>query len=262
MADMKTTIDPASIDPTTNPTTIDPDEVEKFTKIAEEWWDPHGKFKPLHKFNPVRLEFIRDTICQHFGNDPKAPVPLKGLRLIDIGCGGGLVAEPMCRMGATVSAIDASERNIKTAMAHAAPTNLDIDYRATTVEALVANDEPKFDVVLNLEVVEHVADVDLFLQSSAHLVKPGGLMIVATINRTLKAFALAKVGAEYILRWLPAGTHDPKKFVKPQEAATALENAQMTISGKTGVTYNPLMDQWKLSKDMNINYMLTATKEA
>jgi len=241
-------------------TTIDPDEVSKFSAIADEWWDPFGKFKPLHKFNPIRLGYIRDGVCAHFGRDRRAKAPLEGLRLLDIGCGGGLVAEPMRRLGASVTAIDASERNVKTAMAHAAPAKLDIDYRATTVEDLVASGIEPFDIVLNLEVVEHVADVDLFLDTSARLLKPGGIMVMATINRTLKALALAKIGAEYVLRWLPAGTHDPRKFVKPDEAKSALARSGLTVIAESGIGYNPLMDIWRITDDMDVNYMLTAVK--
>jgi len=241
-------------------TTIDPDEVRKFSAIADEWWDPFGKFKPLHKFNPIRLAYIRDGACAHFGRDRRAKAPLEGLRLLDIGCGGGLVAEPMRRLGASVTAIDASERNVKTAMAHAAPLNLDIDYRATTAEDLLASGVEPFDIVLNLEVVEHVADVDLFLETSAQLIKPSGMMVMATLNRTLKALALAKIGAEYILRWLPAGTHDPRKFVKPDEAKAALARAGLTVIAEAGVSYNPLMDIWRISDDTDVNYMLTAVK--
>jgi len=241
-------------------TTIDPAEIEKFSKIADEWWDPLGKFKPLHKFNPVRLAYIRDGVCAHFGRDRRAKRPLEGLRLLDVGCGGGLVCEPMRRLGAEVTGVDAAERNIKTALVHASDHKLDIDYRATTVEALVEAGEPLFDVVLNLEAVEHVADIDLFLTSSAKLVKPGGIMFVATINRTLKALALAKIGAEYILGWLPRGTHDPRKFVKPEEISTALVNAGMTVTDKAGVAYNPLMDIWRVTEDTDVNYMMSAVK--
>ncbi len=241
-------------------TTIDPDEVRKFSAIADEWWDPFGKFKPLHKFNPVRLAYIRDGVCAHFGRDRRAKSPFEGLRLLDIGCGGGLVAEPMKRLGASVTAIDASERNIKTAMAHAGPLNLDIDYRATTVEALAEENTEPFDVILNLEVVEHVADVEMFLETSANLLKPGGMMVMATINRTLKAFALAKFGAEYVLRWLPAGTHDPRKFVKPEEAKAALTRAGLTVTAEAGVSYSPLLDLWRISDDTSVNYMLTAVR--
>ncbi len=244
--------------PSTGETTVNPAEIEKFAAIADEWWDPFGKFRPLHKFNPVRLAYIRDGVCAHFGRDRRAKKPMEGLRLIDIGCGGGLVAEPMRRLGAEVVAIDAAERNIKTALAHASPLGLDIDYRTTTVEALVAENEAPFDVVLNLEVVEHVADVPLFLEASVKLLKPGGVMVLATINRTLKAVALAKIGAEYILRWLPAGTHDPRKFVKPDEAKAALTHAGLFITAEAGVSYNPLMDIWRISEDTDVNYMLTA----
>jgi len=243
-----------------SPTTIDPDEVEKFTKIAEEWWDPRGKFKPLHKFNPVRLAFIRDQVCHHFGRTPMDALPLKDLRLIDIGCGGGLVAEPMARLGADVTAIDAAERNIKTAMTHAAQSGIEIDYRNTTVEDLQAASEKPFDVVLNLEVVEHVADVDLFLKTSAELVAPGGIMILATINRTVKALALAKIGAEYVLGWLPRGTHDPQKFVKPAEAEKALAAGGMKVSGRAGVNYNVLSDKWGITNNTDVNYMLVAKR--
>ncbi len=241
-------------------TTIDPAEIAKFSAIADEWWDPFGKFKPLHKFNPVRLAYIRDGACAHFGRDRRAKKPLKGLRLLDIGCGGGLVAEPMRRLGAEVVAIDAAERNIKTAMAHAAPLGLEIDYRNTTAEDLTAAGEPPLDLALNLDVVEHVADVGLFLETAAGLVKPGGMMVLATINRTLKALALAKVGAEYVLRWLPAGTHDPRKFVKPEEAKTALSRGGLTVTAEAGVSYNPLMDIWRIGDDTGVNYMLTAVK--
>ena len=241
-------------------TTIDPAEIVKFSAIAEEWWDPFGKFKPLHKFNPVRLAYIRDGACAHFGQNAADKEPLSGLRLLDIGCGGGLVAEPMRRLGAEVTAIDAAERNIKTALAHAMPQKLDIDYRCTTVEDLVSAATPPFDIVLNMEVVEHVADVDLFLQSTTKLVKPGGLLFMATINRTLKALALAKIGAEYVLRWLPAGTHDPRKFVKPSEAREALSRGGMSVTEETGVSFNPLLDKWRISNDTDVNYMLMAVK--
>jgi len=241
-------------------TTVDPSEIEKFSKIADAWWDPFGKFAPLHKFNPVRLAYIRDGACAHFGRDRRARAPLAGLRLLDVGCGGGLVAEPMRRLGADVTAIDAAEPNIKTAMVHANEAGLEIDYRTATVEDLASLGEPPFDLVLNLEVVEHVADPEVFLRLSASLVRPGGLMVVATINRTLKAFALAKVGAEYLLRWLPRGTHDPAKFLKPQELADALGAAGMTVTAAAGVAYNPLTDLWKIVDDTDVNYLMTAVK--
>ncbi|MEE9330224.1 MAG: bifunctional 2-polyprenyl-6-hydroxyphenol methylase/3-demethylubiquinol 3-O-methyltransferase UbiG [Parvularculaceae bacterium] len=243
-------------------TTIDPEEVEKFAKIAEEWWDPFGKFKPLHKFNPIRLGFIRDQICTHFDRDRLEKLPLKGLRLLDIGCGGGLVSEPMTRLGANVTGIDAAERNVKTALTHATQHKLEIDYRATTIEDLVASGEAPFDIVLNLEVVEHVADINLFLAKSAEMVRPGGLMMMATLNRTLKSLLTAKIGAEYILRWLPAGTHDFQKFVKPAEATTALEAAGLIVRPPIGMTYQPLLDSWRINDDPAVNYMLVAEKPA
>ncbi|WP_373291179.1 bifunctional 2-polyprenyl-6-hydroxyphenol methylase/3-demethylubiquinol 3-O-methyltransferase UbiG [Aquisalinus flavus] len=236
--------------------------MEKFSAMAADWWDPSGKFKPLHKFNPVRLTHIRNEICAHFGRDPNAKRPLEGLRLLDIGCGGGLVSEPMARLGAQVTGIDAAARNVKTALTHAAEQGVTVDYRATTAEELLASGIEPFDAVLNLEVVEHVADVDLFLRTSADLVRPGGIMFVATINRTLKAFATAKFAAEYILRWLPVGTHDQNKFVKPEEARHALERAGMQVDTPVGMSYQPLSDAWRVTGDASVNYMLTATKPA
>ena len=241
-------------------TTIDPDEVEKFGRIAAEWWDPMGKFKPLHKFNPVRLGLIRDQICDHFGRDRFAKKPLEGLRLLDIGCGGGLVSEPMARLGATVTGVDAAEGNIKTAQVHAEQSKLNIDYRNTTAEDLVASGEEPFDVVLNLEVVEHVADVELFLQTSAQLVRPGGFFALATLNKTVKAAATAVVAAEYILGWLPRGTHDPRKFVRPREAREALTEAGLNVTDARGLTYMPLLDSWQVSDDLSVNYMMFANK--
>lgn len=240
--------------------TIDPAEVEKFSKIAGEWWDPFGKFRPLHKFNPARLAYIRDALCAHFGRDRREKRPLQGLRLLDVGCGGGLIAEPMRRLGAAVTGIDASERNIKTAIVHAQSSGLDIDYRTTTVEALAEAGEGRFDAVLNLEVVEHVAEPAFFLKTSADLVAPGGMMVVATINRTFKAFALAKVGAEYLLGWLPRGTHDPAKFQKPEEIASALAAAGMKVTAAAGVAYNPLLDLWRVVENTDVNFMVTAVK--
>jgi 2-polyprenyl-6-hydroxyphenyl methylase/3-demethylubiquinone-9 3-methyltransferase len=245
---------------TANATTIDPHEIEKFSSLAAEWWDPLGKFKPLHKFNPTRLGYIRDAICAHFGKDRRSRSPLEGLRLLDIGCGGGLVAEPMKRLGAAVVGIDASELTVAVARLHACEAGLDIDYRLASVDALYEAEAETFDIVLNLEAVEHAADPRLFLDRSAALVKHGGLTIVATINRTLKAFALAKIGAEYVLRWLPRGTHDPRKFVKPEEVAAALASAGMTVTATAGVVYNPLTDAWRISDDIGVNYITTAIK--
>jgi len=240
-------------------TTINEEEVAHFTAMAEEWWDPSGKFKPLHKFNPVRLAYIRAEILDHFKLDGTKRHPFKGLKILDIGCGGGLLCEPMTRLGATVTGADASEKNIRIAAAHAEQTGLEIDYRATTSETMAAAGE-QFDIVLNMEVVEHVADVPLYLKSCAELVKPGGLMFVATINRTAKAFALAIVGAEYVLRWMPKGTHSYSKFLTPEEISSQLKRHNMSIKDKTGVTYSPLRDQWRKSRDMSVNYMLLAEK--
>ena len=241
---------------------IDPADVERFSRIAEEWWDPRGKFAPLHKFNPVRLSFIRDQALYRFKRDPRARRPFEGLRLLDIGCGGGLLSEPMTRLGFQVTGVDASERNIGTASAHAAAQGLAIDYRAATAEALVEAGEPPFDVILNMEVIEHVPDPGEYLRDCARLLKPGGLMIVATLNRTLKALALAKVGAEYVLRWLPAGTHDWNKFLKPGEIRDLLADAPVTVDGPFGVVFNPLTGRWTESTDTDVNYMMTVARDA
>lgn len=239
--------------------TIDQAEIDRFSALAREWWNPAGKFRPLHKFNPVRLEYIRDSVCAHFGRDPLGEKPFKGLRILDIGCGGGLLCEPMARLGAEITGADASETNIEVARIHAGESGLKIDYRATTAEALADAGE-KFDIVLNMEVVEHVADIDLFTTKCAEMVKPGGLMFVATINRTLKAYALAIVGAEYVLRWLPRGTHQYEKLVRPSELENALNKGSMTIIDRCGVVYNPIADRWQKSRDMDVNYMVLAEK--
>ncbi len=240
-------------------TTIDQNEVNRFSAMAAEWWDPTGKFKPLHKFNPVRLTYIRDKICENFGRDPKGYLPLAGLRILDIGCGGGLLSEPIARMGATVVGADPSEKNIGIASTHASGMGITIDYRAVTAEQLAEHGEV-FDVVLNMEVVEHVADVDFFIRTCASLVKPDGLMFLATINRTLKARALAIFAAENILRWLPKGTHQYEKLVQPRELETPLSASGMEIIHRTGVFFNPLQDRWNLSSDMDVNYMLLAKR--
>lgn len=241
---------------------IDPEEVERFSRIAAEWWDPNGKFAPLHRFNPVRLSFIRETALAHFGRDGAQRQPFEGLRLLDIGCGGGLLSEPMRRLGFAVTGVDASERNIATAAAHAAEQGLVIDYRASTAEQLLASGEPAFDVVLNMEVIEHVADPGAFLRDTARLLKPGGVMIVATLNRTLKALALAKFGAEYVLRWLPAGTHDWKKFLKPEELRSFVDGEPLEMAGPYGVAYDPFTGRWSRSSDVDVNYMMVVTKPA
>jgi len=238
-------------------TTIDQAEIDRFSALAAQWWDPKGKFKPLHKFNPVRLDYIHKQVCAQFARDPQAPQPFSGLRFLDIGCGGGLLSEPMARLGAEIVGADASATNIEIARLHAAQSGLAVDYRAVSAEELAAAGE-KFDVILNMEVVEHVADVDLFLKSCAAMVKPGGLMFVATINRTFKAMALAIIGAEYVLRWLPRGTHQYEKLVRPAEIEEPLAASGMMVLDKTGVFYNPLQDRWDLSRDMDVNYMILA----
>jgi 2-polyprenyl-6-hydroxyphenyl methylase/3-demethylubiquinone-9 3-methyltransferase len=238
---------------------VDPSEIEKFSRMAAEWWDPTGKFAPLHKFNPVRLKFIRETVAAHFERNGTSLRPFEGLALLDIGCGGGLLSEPMSRLGFAVTGVDPSEKNIGTARAHAAQSGASVSYRASDAEALVAQGL-SFDVVLNMEVVEHVADLRGYLESTASLVKPGGLMFVATLNRTLKALALAKVAAEYILRWLPPGTHDWDKFVAPAELRAMLEGAGLKILKTQGVSFDPLGWDWHLSSDTDVNYMVVAAR--
>jgi 2-polyprenyl-6-hydroxyphenyl methylase/3-demethylubiquinone-9 3-methyltransferase len=227
--------------------------------MADEWWDPTGKFKPLHKFNPVRLTYIRDWALRHFGRDESQIRPLTGLKILDIGCGGGLLTEPLTRLGATVTGIDAATRNIAVAKLHAEQVGLDITYRDTTSEALAAEGE-RFDIVLNMEVVEHVANVPLYIKSCADLVAPGGLLVSATINRTARALAFAKFGAEYVLRWLPIGTHDWSKFITPDELRVLITRNGLKVIDQTGVVYHPLADEWRKSRDMGINYMLLAER--
>jgi 2-polyprenyl-6-hydroxyphenyl methylase/3-demethylubiquinone-9 3-methyltransferase len=240
--------------------TIDPAEVERFSRIAEEWWDPAGKFAPLHRLNPLRLGYIRDRAAAHWQREPLWEAPLGGLSLLDIGCGGGLLSEPMARLGANITGIDASGRNIATASLHAERQELAIDYRETTAEAL-AGSGSQFDIVLALEIVEHVADVDLFLRSCGQLVKPGGLLFLSTLNRTAKAWALAIAGAEYVMRWLPRGTHDWKKFLKPSEVVRGLRSGSVEAQEIVGVVYSPLTRAWSLNKgDLDVNYMLYGTK--
>ncbi len=248
---------------------VDSEEVARFAAMAEAWWDPAGKFAPLHRFNPVRIGFIRDRLVARLGRDPRDLRPLEGLRLLDIGCGGGLLAEPMARLGARVTAIDAALRNIEVARLHAGQSGLDIDYRHTTAEALAATGE-RFDAILNMEVVEHVADIGVFLGACAELLAagppagdgpiPGGVMFVATLNRTAKAYALAILGAEYVLRWLPRGTHDWRKFVRPSELAAALRPHGLAITELAGVSYNPLADRWSLGSDLDVNYLAVVSR--
>jgi 2-polyprenyl-6-hydroxyphenyl methylase/3-demethylubiquinone-9 3-methyltransferase len=240
--------------------TIDADEVARFSRLAGQWWDPRGPMAALHKFNPVRLAYIRDRVAGHFGRDPTRLDSLKGLRFLDIGCGGGILSEPLARLGASVTGADPSDGNIAVAQQHAAQSGLTIDYRSTSAEALAAQGE-SFDAVLAMEVIEHVADVGLFVDVAAEMVRPGGLLFIATLNRTVKSFALAIVGAEYILRWLPRGTHQWDRFVTPNELEIAIERSGLAIADETGVIYNLLADRWQLSSDMDVNYIVVAEKD-
>lgn len=235
---------------------VDPREVEQFSRQAALWWDAHGPFAPLHRFSPLRLAFIRDQALARFRRSAAARAPFEGLRLLDIGCGGGLLAEPMARLGFEVTAVDASEQNIGAAQAHAAEQGLAIDYRAATAEQLLAEGEGPFDLVLNMEVIEHVADPGAYLRDCTRLVAPGGLMVLATLNRTPQAFALAIVGAERVLRWLPAGTHDWRKFLKPEEVRAFVAGEGVEVRGPFGAVYDMLRGRWALSADAGVNYMM------
>ena len=239
---------------------IDTAEVERFARLGDDWWNARGPMAALHKFNPVRLAYICDQAAARFGRDPKKLACLTGLRILDIGCGGGILSEPLARLGATMIGADPAEENIAGARAHAEASGLEIDYRATTAEELAEAGEI-FDVVLAMEVVEHVTNVDSFVDVCASMVRPGGLMIAATLNRTLKSFALAIIGAEYVLRWVPRGTHRWDKFVTPQELELAIERNGLRVIGERGVIYNPLADRWQLSSDMDVNYMLAAARD-
>jgi 2-polyprenyl-6-hydroxyphenyl methylase / 3-demethylubiquinone-9 3-methyltransferase len=241
--------------------TVDVDEVARFSALAGEWWDPRGKMAVLHRFNPVRLGVIKEAVCRQFERDGKRLDALAGLRMLDIGCGGGILSEPLARLGAVVVGADPSQANIEAARLHAAEAAVSVDYRATTAEA-IADAGERFDVVLAMEVVEHVADLSLFIKRCAEMVTPGGLMITATLNRTLKSFALAIVGAEYVLRWLPRGTHQWSKFVTPNELEAALERHGLAVLDETGVIYDLIADRWQLSTDMDVNYMVTAARPA
>lgn len=240
--------------------TVNPDEVARFTAMADAWWDPTGKFRPLHQINPVRMEFIRGNVCKHFGIDANADLPFKGLDVLDVGCGGGLLSEPMARLGANMTSIDAGEKNVEIAKIHAGQSGLDIDYRNVYPEDL-AKEGKKFDVVLNMEVIEHVADPELFMAASALVLKENGCMVLSTMNRNLKSLLLGKVAAEYLLRWLPAGTHDWKKFLKPSELAHLIRPHGLEFSDLQGMVYNPFKDTWSLSKtDLDVNYLAFAEK--
>ena len=232
--------------------TINKKEIEKFSRIAEEWWDPHGKFKPLHKFNPIRISYIKESIINSFKLKEKAK-PLEKVKILDIGCGGGLLSEPMSRLGADVMGIDASDKNIEVAKFHARKDNLNIKYLCASPEKL--NTSEKFDVILNMEIVEHVKDIDFFLQSCSKLLRKNGIMFVATINRTLKSYFFAIIGAEYILRWLPIGTHEWEKFVKPSELVKILKKYDLKSDSLDGMKFNLLKDEWKVSKDKSVNYI-------
>ncbi len=245
--------------PATSQSTVDSSEVEQFSRLAARWWDERGPMAMLHKFNPVRLAYIRDQVSKHFGRNPRQIGCLSNLRILDIGCGGGILSEPLARLGAQVIGADPSQSNIEVAQKHAALADLVIDYRAVTAEALADKGE-RFDVVLALEVVEHVADVDLFVRRCAEMVRPNGLMIAATINRTMKSLLLAKIGAEYVLRWLPRGTHRWDKFVTPAELEAAMQKAGLKLADERGVVYRVMADSWVLSDDMDVNYMLTAAR--
>ena len=237
-------------------TTVDAAEVERFSRMADQWWDPAGKFAPLHRLNPVRIGYIRDRMAAHWQRDPQSVTPLGGLRLLDVGCGGGLLSEPMARLGAAVTGIDASAANIAIADLHAHGQGLSIDYREDTAESLALS-AGQFDVVLALEIVEHVADVDLFLRCCARLVKPGGLLFLSTLNRTAKAWLLAVATAEYLLGWLPRGTHDWRRFLRPSQVVHGLRAAGVDVQEITGVVYNPVARAWSLdARDLDVNYML------
>ncbi|MCV2872514.1 bifunctional 2-polyprenyl-6-hydroxyphenol methylase/3-demethylubiquinol 3-O-methyltransferase UbiG [Defluviimonas sp. WL0050] len=240
--------------------TVDPAEVAKFEAMAAEWWDPQGKFKPLHMMNPVRLDYITRQIAAEFGRDLTGPKPFAGLRLLDIGCGGGLLSEPMARLGADVVGADAAARNIPVAQIHAEEQGLNIDYRHTTAEALVVGGEA-FDIVLAMEIVEHVADPASFIATCQDLLKPGGLMIASTINRNAKSFIAAIVGAEWVMRWLPKGTHDWAKFITPDELYAHLEGAGLAPLDKKGFAFNPVSWQWSISdRDLSVNYVTASIR--
>ena len=240
---------------TTFAETRDSRELAKFAAMAEDWWDADGPFKPLHRLNPTRLSFIRDVTCKHFGRDPKRPPPLTGLSVLDIGCGGGLLTEPLARLGASVTGLDAVDRNIRAATLHAHEIGLEITYQCLTAGDL-ANRGAQFDLVLNMEVIEHVANRPAFLKATAALVRPGGLCIASTLNRTTKAFLLAIVGAEYVLRWIPRGTHDWRRFVRPDELDRMLRGCGLRPVRLTGVRYDPFTDDWILDPaDLDVNYM-------
>jgi len=238
--------------------TVNKDEIEKFSRLAEEWWDINGKFKPLHMFNPIRIEYILEIILKEFKIDEDKKLPLKNLKILDIGCGGGLISEPMTRLGADLTGVDASDRNINIAKAHAKKNNLSINYLNNVPENL--NGKNKFDVILNLEIIEHVENLDLYLESCFKLLKPKGIMFTATLNRTMTSYIKAIIGAEYILKWLPIGTHDWNKFVKPEELEKKITDLNFSIINLTGLSFNPFFKEWKRTNDLSVNYILVAQK--
>ncbi len=240
-------------------TTINKEEIQKFSKLADEWWDVNGKFKPLHMFNPIRIEYILDEITKHFKLDKEIKLPLNNLNILDIGCGGGLISEPMARLGGNVTGIDAAKKNIKIASLHSKESNLKIRYLENSPEQL--KEKEKFDIILNLEIVEHVENVDLYLQSCYGLLKRNGLMFTATINRTLISYIKAIIGAEYVLRWLPIGTHDWNKFVKPEELQKKLTDKKFTTKNIKGLEFNPIFNKWKKSDNLSVNYIICSSKD-
>ena len=239
-------------------TTINKEEIQKFSELADEWWDVNGKFKPLHMFNPIRIEYILDEITKHFKLDRETKLLLKNLEILDIGCGGGLISEPMARLGGNVTGIDAAEKNIKIASLHSKESNLKINYLDKSPEQL--KEKEKFDIILNLEVVEHVENLDLYLQSCYNLLKKNGLMFTATINRTLTSYVKAIIGAEYVLRWLPIGTHDWNKFVKPEELQKKLTDKKFITNNIKGLEFNPIFNKWKKSDNLSVNYIICSSK--
>jgi 2-polyprenyl-6-hydroxyphenyl methylase/3-demethylubiquinone-9 3-methyltransferase len=241
--------------------TIDPDEVARFDRLARDWWDPKGPMRPLHRLNPLRLQYIRDEACRRFSRDARSARPLEGLTVLDVGCGGGMLSEPMARLGAAATGLDPAPANVAVARLHAERSGLSIDYREDGVEAVAARGE-RFDLVLAMEVVEHVADVPAFVAACCRTVEPGGLLVMATINRTLRAYALAIVGAEYVLGWLPRGTHQWEKFVTPDELEDAIRAGGLSVSDVRGVVYDPFSDGWALARDTGVNYMIAAERGA
>ena len=239
-------------------TTINKEEIQKFSNLADEWWDVKGKFKPLHMFNPIRIEYITDKIKHHFKIKSERPNFLENFQILDIGCGGGLISEPMTRLGGSVTGIDASDKNIKVAKIHAKKNNLKINYLNKSPEEL--SEHEKFDIILNLEIVEHVEDLNLYLKSCSKLLKKNGLMFTATLNRTLTSYLKAIIGAEYILRWLPIGTHDWNKFIKPEELEEKLKNKDFRTIDIKGLSFNPIFSKWKKSDDLSVNYIICSTK--